>query len=1286
MNNARKFSIADGMEQGKRFPAALAADFFRPEERGFEALLAMSLDLAGQLAFIDPDNRQRGTWGDLFESNEAAVMAHILSMDTARLEAEYIARSALGLEHGVRFVHSVLRTIDFWFTALGRSGNQASVELSERLEALLADDLARHFLAFRQLVAQLVQAGASLDDLDFEDYHRFREGKPIVADLQASVDGTSGATSEGLSRIFSSLRSIIARLRSLVTPYLAESLQSKRHEPAIALFMVFLRLLGRANSSLNQFSRRHLDFYYREVLGAEERRQQAERVFLSLQLAEGQDPVRVPAGTRFIARAEADGGEATFISERDTGITAAKVDSLYTLRFERDRYISPEIGLGYVTRIKALRRDTDGADAGSDWPLFGTSSRLAGFKRAQDARIGFAVTSPVLLLGEGQRSIEVRVEFATPEASREAQGSERLRQELQALLEQPQADAETFHGLLGRIFRHCVLVADEDMSDAFRKELVRAARRLASADVREMIKHYLRLGPEAIVQQLLKDVFRISLTVPGGWYQVDRFVLTRFPSTGSSVRGGLCFQLTLGPEVEPVVVCSPQVHGLEWDCSSPAIRFQLNPEAAFCAYSLFTELPLDSISIDVHVAGVRGLKMYNNLGRIDPTRPFQPFGPLPTRSSYLAFGSFEMAQKQLTGLKLNLEWADLPTCFSGFASHYAGYDRVVREEDFQVDMAVLQDGVWQPGERDRQAGAASLFQATGASERLKPSRTIGIGILDFFRPIDATIGADQFDLQTGTRNGFFRVRLSGPEGSFGHAEYPALLSRALSENIRSKKPFQSVPNPPYTPMLSQLSVDYSARADISVDEIRPATSSDRDQRILHLHPFGHEEVRPVHVGRTHSLLPGYELDGNLFIGLGGCSIGQAVTLFFHLNEETNQQTTFPPPSVSWQYLGSGGWQPLQATQIVLDTTNRFRRSGSVTLMLPDDMQTHSSLMPDGKAWIRVAANEHLDSVARLYTVHANVVCACAGPEENARSEATAGRIPVERTWRMAEPLRGIANVSQVGGSGPGRPGEDRRRFVTRMSERLRHKNRAVSAQDFEQLILERFPNVFKVKCFDGLTAAGFNPEGAKPSPRAGHIMIVAVADAGEGEDLEYRRPMLDVQQLQDIREFARGIAAPFIRIEVRNPLYERLQVRCKVKFTGEENPGFHLRRLNRDVSGFVCPWMPYGYQASFGWSISCEEVEGFIRGRDYVELVTDFSMLHIAEDDDDLYTLADTVSRNPAPGQGNSKRVRWRYPWSLAVPMERHFIESVQVSEPVAPEPAGVGELDIGGTFIIGGT
>ena len=87
-----------------------------------------------------------------------------------------------------------------------------------------------------------------------------------------------------------------------------------------------------------------------------------------------------------------------------------------------------------------------------------------------------------------------------------------------------------------------------------------------------------------------------------------------------------------------------------------------------------------------------------------------------------------------------------------------------------------------------------------------------------------------------------------------------------------------------------------------------------------------------------------------------------------------------------------------------------------------------------------------------------------------------------------------------------------------------------------------------------------------------------------------------------------------------------------------------------------------------------------MRELDYVEFVSNFSMLHITQDGERHYRLGDT-----AKDQDNAKvRIEPRYPWSLAVPARHHFIETMTSAHTIEAEVTGVDELEIGATFIIG--
>jgi len=141
-------------------------------------------------------------------------------------------------------------------------------------------------------------------------------------------------------------------------------------------------------------------------------------------------------------------------------------------------------------------------------------------------------------------------------------------------------------------------------------------------------------------------------------------------------------------------------------------------------------------------------------------------------------------------------------------------------------------------------------------------------------------------------------------------------------------------------------------------------------------------------------------------------------------------------------------------------------------------------------------------------------------------------------------------------------------------------------------------------------------------------------------------------------------------------------VRCSVKFAGDISAGgLYINRLNRAINDYICPWCDVGYSARFGWTIRADDIESYIRELDYVEFVTNFSMLHIAAERDEKFALDDSAKLDSR----HEALIKPHYPWSLAVPMKEHFIETTATVEPIRAQLTGVNELEIGTTFIIGG-
>ena len=436
--------------------------------------------------------------------------------------------------------------------------------------------------------------------------------------------------------------------------------------------------------------------------------------------------------------------------------------------------------------------------------------------------------------------------------------------------------------------------------------------------------------------------------------------------------------------------------------------------------------------------------------------------------------------------------------------------------------------------------------------------------------------------------------------------------------------------------------------------------------VMLLHPFGCERVSSM----AHGVFPEYACDGNLFIGLSARTLSGTLTLLFHLREDSSHQIAHDTSGIAWFYLASNRWERLADAQVISDTTRNFVSSGIVTLDIPAQINRDNTIMPNDLFWLKACTGRNWRSFCSVYSIQTQAVTVGWDNRDNTLAHLRTC-IPPGTIRQPTASIPGLRTVTQVGASFGGRLPENPNALKTRISERLRHKQRASAPWDYERLILEQFPHVSKVKCFAHMTTR-------IAEPCSGNVLIVVVPTVTDNESGADFTPAINADELNRIRTFAQGLSSPFVTIEVRNPAYEHIQVRCSVHFIEGLQRGFFLNQLNQAIIDFISPWHDGGYQARFGWRIRTEDIKTHIVSLDYVDFVTNFSMLHITEDRDGKYHLGDTE-------RPQRNEIRPTYPWSLAVPLRRHYIETISDRHAMTAEPTGINELEVGRTFIIPG-
>jgi hypothetical protein len=757
--------------------------------------------------------------------------------------------------------------------------------------------------------------------------------------------------------------------------------------------------------------------------------------------------------------------------------------------------------------------------------------------------------------------------------------------------------------------------------------------------------------------KLFRRMFRISLTTVQGWSLVEEY----FPRHEA---GRLILSFALGVGFPEVRGCDPALHGTELETLLPVARFELSGDQSQYGYDQLKGLDLTGIGLDVQVEGCRDLVVHNQIARLSTLAPFQPFGPLPEVGSYLVVGCAEAAVKNLNSFTVALEWGGLPSTPS-LEAWYAGYKNVPSLRDFQLDVSVLADGQWASS---GVSGRLSLFRPAerpGAPLGIHPVSRIGCAnVVAMAHPAVGESLGEVFDFVPTSRNGFFRFTLAGPEGAFGHQEHPALLSSTLMHNARHKieRLHRPLPQPPITPKVTSILADYAASS-----VLRPG---DDEGAFFHLHPTGWQRQGQGECVRM-PLFPSFDFQACLMVGIQARAISDTITLCFRLDHDSEPSLRHEHSRPKWSFLESQGWEPLEEKAVLRDSTEGFMTSGIVTLRLPKDWSCDHPLMPKGLYWLRIESSDPRP-LASLFGVHAQAVEVVWNPVDSAQ-ERDQAILPEGTITGLRRAIAGIGAVRQIGPTCGGKLREEDLDWRTRSAERLRHKGRALSVQDCEELVLQEFPEIGKVKAFPGLSL--LHPDQRQP----GRILVVPLPSRAEIDGVPAR---LTGMQIREIEEFLRDRASTFASIEVANPGYDEVTVRCTIRLDEDHHGERREEKLVRGLREFLFPWCPGGNECHFGWHLRQRDVETFLRSFAFVQDVQSFSFLRVSREGKGRHSLLDTARQSFTAGAS----LHPRHPWSLIHPAVRQCLRFENADPSLGPLAVGLGDLIIGSTFIVSST
>ncbi len=423
---------------------------------------------------------------------------------------------------------------------------------------------------------------------------------------------------------------------------------------------------------------------------------------------------------------------------------------------------------------------------------------------------------------------------------------------------------------------------------------------------------------------------------------------------------------------------------------------------------------------------------------------------------------------------------------------------------------------------------------------------------------------------------------------FGHAQYPKILTNAAI--AKTTTPTTPLPNAPYTPEFNSLHLDYVAQATIDLKE----------HSLFHLHPFGEEKLTDT----NNTLIPTYIDEGNLLIGLSGVPSSQVVSVFFQMHDDTGDldKEISDENKITWSYLSGNDWQNFGKEHIIKNTTLNFSTTGFIKFNLPADAVSKHNILTDGLVWIKAAVPK--DSTAYPFVIGIETQAIEAVYDNRSNDPARLSKpLAAGTITKLETRINGVKKVVQPYASYGGRPEEQDASYYTRVSERLRHKGRAWSIWDYERLVLERFPSIYKVKC---ISHSNLQSEYV-----TGNAMIVLLPNPANVNFQDALQPRVSKSVIESVKEYISSLTSAFAHIEVINPQYEPLKIVCDVKIRPEfGDEAFYGNQLKKELAAFIAPWSVDGRsQISFEGKIYKSQLINFIEERAYIDYVTNFDVI-----------------------------------------------------------------------------
>ncbi|KXH79145.1 baseplate J/gp47 family protein [Chryseobacterium kwangjuense] len=609
---------------------------------------------------------------------------------------------------------------------------------------------------------------------------------------------------------------------------------------------------------------------------------------------------------------------------------------------------------------------------------------------------------------------------------------------------------------------------------------------------------------------------------------------------------------------------------------------------------------IDKIEIIVSVAGFKSFVLTSDLGAIDTEKPFYPFSEFPKTGNGITLESNEFFMKKNAVAFLGL----VP---DGQSDNY--FD--VNTKKFFLNKGKYTNFAAPDGAEARYYKA----QNTNTTDH-------SIGLTNHY-PLKEFNFEDISDNGL-TSNGKFRIELN-------HTDFDN--ETFMKKYIEASK---ASGNLPYKPKIKEFIFNYSVS---EVINLNTRTNENNPIELYQVLPYG---FLPIEKG-TFYFSDLNVLEGAVYLGFENVSPKDGLTFLLQLEEGT-ANPLLESAKISWEYLDQNKWISFEPNAIG-DETYSLTQSGLVNVSIPQFNASSNTMFPADLFWIKISVS-NIQAVCQFIGIHAQALKAVLTDYEetgNVFSEIT----PAKTINSIYDNIVNVKKIEQPYPSFGGRPAEKDNVMYQRISERLRHKNRAITSWDYERIILEEFPEIFRVKVLNH-----YRYDTQISNTSAGFVTLIPIAKTSNTENINWK-PMLSLNKMTLIKKHLSKMTSPHVRINVKPPKLEKVEVQFKVKFRHAEgmDTRLYISELTHAINRYLSPWAYDDHsEMNFANDIEFSSVIQLVDNQYYVDYITDFKITQ--------YVLDENGNTTGSPVQNLSK-ITPQTDFSLFVPSESYPIQEI---------------------------